>query len=61
MLVCRSILQIHIAAQIERLADLQEDKILTFCKNARATAEEYDFKKLTIKLLDAIGLNEGEE
>ena len=50
-----------IAAQIERLADLQEDKILTFCKNARATAEEYDFKKLTIKLLDAIGLNEGEE
>jgi glycosyltransferase involved in cell wall biosynthesis len=47
-----------IAVQIERFADMQEEELAAFCRNARATAEEYDFKKLTIKLLDAIGIDE---
>lgn len=48
-----------IAVQIERFADMQEEELAVFCRNARATAGEYDFKKLTIKLLDAIGIDKG--
>lgn len=42
----------NIAAAIERFAAMDREKYLGYCKNARKGAEQYDFKRLTDKLLE---------
>ncbi len=42
----------NIAAAIERFAALDREKYLRYCQNARKGAEQYDFKRLTEKLLE---------
>lgn len=42
------------ANQILRFVNMPEDEYNMYCENARRTAEEYDFKVLTRKLLDII-------
>lgn len=43
-----------IARQIESFVEMNPEKYNQYCIAARKTAEEYDFKRLTMKLLDAI-------
>ena len=42
----------NIAAAIERFAGMDREKYLGYCQNARKGAEQYDFKRLTEKLLE---------
>ncbi len=42
----------NIAAAIERFAAMDREKYLGYCQNARKGAEQYDFKRLTEKLLE---------
>lgn len=43
-----------IARQIEAFVDMEPEKYNQYCNAARRTAEEYDFKRLTKKLMGAI-------
>lgn len=44
----------EIAKQIESLSEMNDERYRLYCDNARKTAEEYDFKILTKKLLQMI-------
>ncbi len=44
----------NIARAIERFVDMDDAEYKTFCNNAKATAQEYDFKVLTDKLISII-------
>lgn len=43
-----------VADAIVRFSQMNNDEYETYCKNARATAEEYDYKKLVQVLIDKI-------
>ena len=43
-----------IARAIEGFAAMEREKYAAYCENARRAAEEYDFKELSKKLLEAI-------
>lgn len=43
-----------VADAIERFCEMDKDEYETYCKNARATAEEYDYKNLVQVLIDKI-------
>lgn len=44
----------QIACEIERMAGLSREQLQVYCGNARRAAEDYDFKRLTQKLLAVI-------
>ncbi len=53
--VClRSLAAADLAAQIDAFAQMDEAEYRSYCAGASAAAKEFDFKKLTAMLLDAI-------
>ena len=44
----------RVARELERMAGLSRERLRVYCENARRAAEEYDFKRLTQKLLAVI-------
>ena len=44
----------HYAAVIRRMKELPREEYLRYCQNARRAAEDYDFKRLTDKLMAVI-------
>ena len=49
----------NIADKILQMRKMPQEEYLSYCRNARIAAENYDFKKLTTDLADILKWNEG--
>jgi len=53
--ICDDLTAQGYAEEIDKFCVMQKDEFEKQCQNARMAAEEYDFKRLTEKLIDVIG------